>query len=245
MSGRATHPRGGSAWPAGTLVSALDETARAELFALGHAQPYRPGAVLIQQGDPRRDHVLLLRSARPGTPACAKVTAALGNGAEALLGVRVSGDLVGEMAVLRGTDRSATVTACTPTLAFRIAAADFTAYLDRHPRLWSALAAMIADRLDWANRRRLDFAAFPVPVRLARVLDELATRHGLPVEEGTDIGVRLSQPELGRLIGAKEAAVNNAVRLLKKNGLLLIRWKRLVVTDPEGLRAFGSEMWSP
>ncbi|MBG0826818.1 Crp/Fnr family transcriptional regulator [Planomonospora sp. ID67723] len=219
----------------------LDEDARGELLALGKPQSHGPGAVLIRQGDSRCDHVLLLRSARPGTYACAKVTAALGNGAEVLLGVRVSGDLVGEMAVLRGTDRSATVTACTPTLAFQIPSAVFIAYLNERPRLWSALASMVANRLDWANHRRLDFAAFSVPVRLARVLSDLAACHGFPVEEGTDLGVGLSQPELGRLIGAREAAVNNAVRLLKKNGLLIMRGRRLVVTDPEGLRAFGSE----
>ncbi|GGL28127.1 Crp/Fnr family transcriptional regulator [Planomonospora parontospora] len=219
----------------------LDEDARGELLTLGKPQPYEPGAILIRQGDSRCDHVLLLRSARPGTSACAKVTVALGNGAEALLGVRVSGDLVGEMAVLRGTDRSATVTACTPMLAFQISSAAFISYLDGHPRLWSALASMIANRLDWANHRRLDFAAFPIPVRLARVLTDLAASHGFPVEEGTDLGVGLSQPELGRLIGAREAAVNNAVRSFKENGLLLIRRRRLIITDPEGLRAFGTE----
>lgn len=228
-------------WPSGTLMSALDGTERNELFGLGEPQPHEAGTILIRQGDPRRDHVLLLRSVRSTSPACAKITAILDNGAEALLGIRVSGDLVGEMATLRKMDRSATVTACTPLMAFRIPSDVFFAYLNGHPHLWHALASMIAERLEWANQRRLEFGAFEVPVRLARVLCDLAVRHGFAVEGGTDPGIRLSQPELGRLIGAKEAAVNNAVRLLKQNGLLLTDYRKIVITDLTALRAFGYE----
>ncbi|WP_433369411.1 Crp/Fnr family transcriptional regulator [Streptosporangium sp. CA-115845] len=226
-------------WPAGTLMSAVDGLERNELFNLGEPQRHEAGAILIRQGDPRRDHVLLLRSIRSTSPACAKITAILDNGAEALLGIRLSGDLVGEMATLRGMDRSATVMACTPLVAFRIPTATFFAYLNERPHLWHALASMIAERLEWANQRRLEFGAFEVPVRLARVLGDLAARHGFAVDGGTDLGIRLSQPELGRLIGAKEAAVNNAVRLLKQNGLLLTDYRKIVITDLAALRAFG------
>lgn len=227
-------------WPLGTLMATLDDGERNKLFGLGEPQRHEPGAVLLRQGDPQRDHVLLLRSIRSSSPACAKVTAILDNGAEALLGIRLSGDLVGEMATLRDMDRSATVTACTPLLAFRIPAVTFFSYLNEHPRLWHALAYMIAERLEWANQRRLEYTAFEVPVRLARVLGELAARHGFAVESGTDLGIRLSQPELGRLIGAKEAAVNNAVRLLKRNGLLLTDYRKIIIADLGALRAFGS-----
>ncbi|GHE40138.1 Crp/Fnr family transcriptional regulator [Streptosporangium violaceochromogenes] len=232
--------KSGHSWPAGTLMAGLDDSARGALLALGKPQPHQAGSILIRQGDPQRDHVLLLRSVRPGVSACAKVTAALDNGVEVLLGVRVSGDIVGEMAVLQGVDRSATVTACTPMLAFRIPAGSFLSCLNEHPRSWPALASMIARRLDWANRRILDLAAFDVPMRLIRVLSEVAARHGVAVDGGTDLGVRLSQPELGRLIGAKEAAVSKAVRTLKENGLLRIEYRRVIITDLERLRAFGA-----
>ncbi|MEU4830102.1 Crp/Fnr family transcriptional regulator [Streptosporangium sp. NPDC023615] len=221
-------------------MSVLDDKARSELFNLGKPQRHEPGAVLIRQGDQHCDHVLLLRAVHATSPACAKVTAVLADGTEVLLGIRLSGDLVGEMGTLRERDRSATVTACTPLITFRIAAPVFFAHLDEHPRLWSALATMMAERLESANRRRLEFAAFDVPVRLARVLDELAARHGFTVEDGTHLGVTLSQPELGRLIGAKEAAVNKAVRILKQHGLLLTDYKKMIITDLEALRTFGS-----
>jgi len=218
-------------------MAAFDQQTKAEFLALGEPQRFETGEVLLRQGDPRSDRVYLLRSVRTGTSACAKVTANLGTGVETLLSIRVSGDLVGEMGVLRGAERSATVTSCTPTLAYRIAANAFLAFLGRNPHLGAALAAMIADRLEWSNQRRLDFAAFDVTVRLARVIGELARRHGIETADGIELGVSLSQQELGRLIGARDAAVGKAMRVLKESGVLRTGYRQLIVTDPDQLRA--------
>ncbi|MEV1248934.1 Crp/Fnr family transcriptional regulator [Nonomuraea sp. NPDC049750] len=218
-------------------MAAFDQQAKADFLALGEPQRFEAGEVLLRQGDPRSDRVYLLRSVRPGTSACAKVTANLGTGVETLLSIRVSGDLVGEMGVLRGAERSATVTLCTPTLAFRISANTFLGFLGRNPHLGAALAAMIADRLEWSNQRRLDFAAFDVTVRLARVIGELARRHGIETAAGLELGVSLSQQELGRLIGARDAAVSKSMRALKESGVLRTGYRQLIITDPDQLRA--------
>ncbi|MBB5130604.1 CRP-like cAMP-binding protein [Thermocatellispora tengchongensis] len=218
-------------------MAALDQRARDEFLALGEPRRHESGEVLIHQHDLRCDRVYLLRSARTGASACAKVTANLDNGMEILLGVRVHGDLIGEMGVLRGAPRSATVTVCSPSLAYRIPASAFLAFLDRNPRVGVALAGMIAERLQWANQRRLDFAAFDVQARLARVIGELARRHGVAVPDGTDLGVTLSQQELGLLVGARDAAVGKAMRALREGGALRTRYRRIIITDPVRLEA--------
>jgi CRP/FNR family cyclic AMP-dependent transcriptional regulator len=51
---------------------------------------------------------------------------------------------------------------------------------------------MITARLDWADRRRLDFAGYDVRTRLARVITELADRHGYETSQGYELGVQLS-----------------------------------------------------
>ena len=98
---------------------------------------------------------------------------------------------------------------------------------------------MIADRLDWANRRRLDFASYDVPVRLARVMVELVDRHGYRSPDGYELGVWISQAELGKLISAKEDAVRKAMRRLKDEELVVARYRRVVITDLAGIRAFA------
>ena len=174
-------PPGGPSAPSWT-DSAPEE--RAELLGLVPSSP-RHGEPLIYQGDRERSEVYLLRSV-PGQrlTACVKVTAYLESGGAAILGIRVSGDVVGELAALRKKPRSAMVTACSPMLVHVIRAEAFTDFLDRHPAAWNALARMIADQLDWANRQKNRLR----PVQRARtgrdVLVELSGRHG--VDRGTE-----------------------------------------------------------
>ena len=148
-------------WPPRTLMARLDGPAGDELLHLVPGRLYPLGAVLISQGDEGR-HVYLLRPAPYGRSACVKVTARLANGAEALLGIRMGGDVVGELAVLGHRPRTATVTACSPLIGHAIPADVFTAFLQRRPAAWSAVSLMIADRLEWANRRRVDYGLFKV-----------------------------------------------------------------------------------
>ncbi|MGW4638135.1 Crp/Fnr family transcriptional regulator [Sphaerisporangium sp. NPDC004334] len=213
----------------------LEPDIRDELLALAPPAIRKRGQVLIRQGAHDR-HVFLLRSAAGGHGVLAKVTADLANGEQTLLGVRVSGDLVGEMASLRGLARSATVTLCSDSFVHVISDEVFTAFLHAHPAAWHAVTQMVADRLDWANRRRADMAGLDVVGRLVHVLIELAAQHGHPVEEGFDLGVPLTQPELGRLIGAKEDAVGKAMRHLARLRLTRTRYGRVIILDLDRLR---------
>ncbi|WP_157619995.1 Crp/Fnr family transcriptional regulator [Saccharothrix sp. NRRL B-16348] len=209
---------------------------RSGLLSLGRQRVIRTNEHLTRQGD-REMGVFLLKSAVSGSAVCAKVTRVAQNGSEALIGVRVAGDVIGEGAALRqDLIRSATVTACTDLLVQVIERRQFLAYLDRNPEAWHALCALITDRLDWANRRRADFAAYDVKVRLVRVLLELAETHGVPGPLGVDLGVAVSQEELGRLIGAKPDAVGVALKALKAKGLVTARYRGVRIRDLESLR---------
>ncbi|MEV4528538.1 Crp/Fnr family transcriptional regulator [Streptosporangium sp. NPDC049304] len=210
---------------------------RKELLGLVPPSPRQAGEPLIYHGDRERSEVYLLRSV-PGQriTACAKVTAYLESGGSVVLGIRVSGDVVGELAALRREPRSAMVTACSPMLVHVIRAEVFTDFLDRHPAAWNALARMIADRLDWANRRRIDFAQFSVPVRVANVLVELSGRHGVDRADGKrDLGVDLTHEEIANLVGAGKDAVFKAIRRFKELELIAPGHRRKIVIDPIGL----------
>ncbi len=168
-----------------------------------------------------------------------KITARLPNGTEGLLGIRLCGDVVGELAALHGSPRSATAITCREVDVQVIQSSEFRGFLDRHGEAWPAVSQMIADRLEWANQRRLDYAGYPVAVRLARILVLLADRHGNPSEGGLDLGVTLSQDEIGMLIGARRDAVGQAVAKLKSKRLIATSYRTITITDPDGLRAFA------
>ncbi|MFG2354446.1 Crp/Fnr family transcriptional regulator [Streptomyces sp. NPDC048521] len=216
-------------WPARSLLGAVSPEARQELLELGVPTRYEAGEVLLSEGA-RDRHVLLLLSG------FAKVTARVENGEESLLAVRVGGDSVGEMAAMDGAPRSATVTACGPLSARVVQPGLLHALLVRRPEVHLTLTGIIADRLRWANRRRLDFRGYPAKVRLARLLVELGTSYGHPVEDGVVLGCRLTQPELAALTGAAETTVHKGLRELRRDGLLRTGYGSTVIRDLARLR---------
>lgn len=231
---------GGPVWARNSFLARLPEQQAEQLLGLARQVRYQPGEVILRQGD-TETHVCLLQPVDRGAVACAKVTAMLANGAEGLLGIRVSGDLVGEQAAIAQGQRSATVTACSAVLVGQVTRERFLTFLGAHPGAWQAVTTMVNDRLNSANRRRLDFAAFDVAGRLSRVLVELVELHGHAVGGNHTIGVELSQPELGRLIGAGTDAVGRAMHRLKAAGLVRSQYRSVIVLDLEALRVFAED----
>jgi CRP/FNR family transcriptional regulator, cyclic AMP receptor protein len=223
-------------WHPGSLMSRLDQQTASEFIRLAPAQPHLAGAVLIRQGA-EGSHVCLLQAASRSTCACVKVTAASENGTEALLGIRASGDIVGELAVLGHQPRTATVTAVSPLISYAIPAKAFTAFLKRRPDAWEAVTWMIADRLNWANRRRVDYASHDVTVQIARVIADIIEIYGYRSEAGSELGVSLSQSELGGLVGSSREATAKTVRRLRDLGLVETSYRKIIVRDLAGLRS--------
>lgn len=217
-------------WPIGTLMSRLAPLTATAFLSLGVAQKVNPGRVLIREGMIEKHVILLQRGV-------AKVTAATADGRAALLSIRVAGDLIGEMSALNGSPRSATVTMCGPGLVRTVHCRDFAPFLKQHPDAAVQLAAMVADRLRFSNRRRIDFTSYPVKTRLARVLTEMAESHGHPRRHGAwEIGVRLTQPELATMCGAAEITIQKAFRDMRRSNLVSSRYGRITVWDLAALR---------
>ena len=219
-------------WPRGTFLERLPESIRSELLGLGVQRAYPGDHVLLRQGEHGGSIWLLL-------DALIKVTARVENGSEALLAIRVSGDVVGEMGAIDGGVRSATVTTCGRSVAHQIRGAVFVEFLRRQPDAGLTINRMMAERLRWANQRRLDFTGYETGVRLARVLVALAGRHGRPCLDGLDVGLPLTQTELGGMVGAREVTVQKALRSLASVGLVQPGHRGIIITDLPGLARYA------
>jgi CRP-like cAMP-binding protein len=226
---------GDGAWLPGTFLARLSGSAVNELLTVCGSRHVERGGTLTVQGEWGTD-IHVIEAADLEAAACVKVTAATRNGHEALLGIRLAGDLIGELSALSDGRRTATVTACADLICHTVTYPKFTAFLSRDPVRWEEFCRMLVERLSWSNRRRLDFAAYSVRARLARVILELVERHGKANGSGLELGVKLSQEELGRLIAAGTDAVAKALARLRAEGLVSSRYRGLLVTDPAALR---------
>jgi CRP-like cAMP-binding protein len=224
-------------WPVGTLLARLAPPTARALLRLGVEQRVAPGRVLIREGN-LESHVIVIQRG------LTKVTAEMADGRAALLSIRVAGDLLGEMSALSGSPRSATVTMCGTGLVRFVHRRDFTPFLNEFPGAAVELATMVAERLRWSNRRRIDYTSYPLKTRLARVLAELADLYGQQRRGGAlEIGVRLTQIELATMCGAAEITVHKALRDLRRSNLISTRYGRITVWNLAELR--GSADMAP
>jgi CRP/FNR family transcriptional regulator, cyclic AMP receptor protein len=219
-------------FPPSTLLGRIGPRSCTALLKLGVVRSLPTGTTIIREGDDESFVVLL-------HDALVKVSAHIADGRQALLSIRVSGDLVGEISALNGTPRTATVVTCAPSKVGIIHQAEFRAVLRQDADVAVAVAAIAADRWRRATRIRVDFNSYPVKVRLARILVELAESYGQRELSGVTLSVSLTQPELAGLCNAAEVTLQKALSELRSAGLVGTGYRRLVVRDVDALRRIG------
>ncbi|MET9398123.1 Crp/Fnr family transcriptional regulator [Kitasatospora sp. NPDC002965] len=228
-------------WPEGTLLAELRRdgspaalAAEQDILRLGTRRVHGHDETLILDQDHGRFVLLLLDG-------FAKATVEDTAGTPVLLDVRAYGDIVGEAAALDDRPRSATVSAAGPVTVRRISQPDWLHWLGTHPVAGIALSRCLVNRSRTATRRLVGLASEQVVNRLAHDLADLAQRYGSAGPRGITIRPRLTQVELGALIGAGERRVHHALHELADRGLLRLGRRSTVVLSLPGLLAVAAE----
>jgi CRP/FNR family transcriptional regulator, cyclic AMP receptor protein len=216
-----------------TFVDRLTPADSKAVRLLGTVRRYRRQATLLLEGD-RSDHVLLLREGR------VKIVNTSVDGKEVLVAVRGPGELVGELNALAGSDapRAGSVIALDDLTAQAIAAADFLAYLERHPAAALALVRQLAERLRESSGRHAEAGAYNTLHRVARELLRRADLQGKQTDEGVLVGEEMSQTDLAGLVAASRESVARALAVLRRQGLIATSRRSIRVLDVHGLRRF-------
>jgi CRP/FNR family cyclic AMP-dependent transcriptional regulator len=201
-----------------TFMERLPRRLVYDVLSLGRQRTYADGDHLVRQGDDG-DFVVVLRKAQ------VKVVSVTATGRSCLLGVRRAGDLVGEMSILDGGPRCASVIADGSVSGCSIPAPRFTRLMRKEPDVAREVARTMTGRLREADIRRADFT-YPVLVRVIRLLAEHVPEGAAPDRPAT---VRLTQREIADLVGAAEVSVQKALRELVVAGLATTGYGVLVV----------------
>jgi len=167
------------------------------------------GAQIFSRGDPG-DSLFLILTGR------VRISILTPDGRELSFSHAVPGDIVGEIAVLDGSPRSANATALSDMMALRLSARDFNHLVDQHSSLARAAIRLLCRRLRELSDHLEDIALLPLSVRLARFfLNRLgAPQNGQPAGEAERVSLGISQGELALLLGASRPKVNAALMTL-------------------------------
>ena len=131
-----------------------------------------------------------------------KVELASESGAQRILAILRPGAVVGELALVDGKPRSATVTALRESRLRFISRATFDEVVARDPELLRAVAAVLAGRLRDTNQALATSNFMPVKGRVALAMSALMESFGQPVGPGrTLIKVKLAQGDIAAMAG--------------------------------------------
>ena len=206
--------------PQGSLFSACRADELADLLALSTRHDMKKGQTLLLQGDPG-DQVLILLSGN------AKVTMGAMNGREITLDYADAGALLGEIAVLDGGERSASVIALSSGSYLRLSRAAFEAFIERQPGVAWRLLKELARRLRQTNSTVESDRAFSSGPRLARFLQRLMLS-----ETATGrLRLDLSQAELGAFAGMSRENINRQLSAWADAGIIALEHGQIRVRD--------------
>ncbi|AEM82617.1 Crp/Fnr family transcriptional regulator [Streptomyces violaceusniger] len=225
-------PAGTWTWPPSSPLGSLAGPARDRLLALGAGRRYEADRVLMREGE-RTTFVLVLLHG------VVKATGRAPDGRDALLAVRMGGDLVGELAAADGGPRSATVTTCGAVIARVVSRDEFLGCTHREPEIAHAVNASVVSKLRAANTHRVDFTGCDASTRLARVLHQIVLTHGERSGAGAVIRWPITQPELATLSGAAEPTVQKVLRRLREAGVISTGYRTVRVEDLARLRSIA------
>lgn len=202
--------------------SALGDAERAKLTEMAVRQSYRRGDVLCREGD-RADSVLFLRSG------FVRITSVTPDGREVLMGVRGTGDVIGELAVIDRGPRSATVTALEDVEALKVPGVRFAAVSRKDPGIAWCLALVLAERMRALGKQWLDIGGGTIPRRVAAQLMQLAVQHG--VRRGVDVEVVIpgTQAELAMTAAISRESWVRATRELRARGVISTGRRKLTI----------------
>jgi len=197
------------------LFSELDEEELHQLATVMREQHYKKHTTIVHVDDPG-SALYILKSG------LVKITIEDQHGYEMILRILYPTDFFGEMSLLDGMPRSATVTTQEVSEVLTIAREHFLHIVEKSPKLLLKMTAVLSKRLRKANELIHSLAFFDVYGKVARVLLNLAAERGRVTEQGTVIDMRLTQQELADLAGMTRETMARTLREFQQAGCIRV-----------------------
>jgi CRP/FNR family transcriptional regulator, cyclic AMP receptor protein len=198
-----------------SLFSELKEDELRQIAGVVREQHYRKNVTIFHINDPG-NALFILKSGM------VKITIEDQSGREIILRILYPTEFFGEMALIDGMPRSATVTTQEPSDALIIYREQFISLIEKSPKILLDMAAVLSRRLRKVNELIRSLAFYDVYGKVARVLLNLAAERGRTTGLGTVIDLRLTQQELAELAGMSRETMTRTLRDFQQAGCVRI-----------------------
>lgn len=206
------------------MFTDLDPATRHRIAAAAVSRTYRKGQLLFVEDDPGESLVVV----REGAVAVFRTSAA---GERALLQVVRPPGVLGEVSLLDGAPRSASVEALESCSILALSRTAFLDLVHDNPRILDSVLHSLGGLIRRLTDQNTDHVFLDLAGRVAKTLVRLAGDASTTI-----VTVELNQSQLAEMAGGSRQSVNQAIGAFAGRGWLRTEGRRIVIVDLPALR---------
>ncbi|MGH7044757.1 MAG: Crp/Fnr family transcriptional regulator [Stellaceae bacterium] len=207
------------------LLGKLSDSEIDALLTYSRVEHYAAGQEIFAKGSPGQSLMAVLRGS-------VRISSISLEGREIVFNIINPGEIVGEIAMLDGGERSGDATAITDAEVLVLSRRDFMPYLENHADICLMLIRVLCQRLRQTSEQVEDLLFRHLEARVAKALLHLAAQSTGTGIRSAALALHLSQSELGHIVGSSRESVNKQLQVWQKAGLIDLAKGSIVIRDP-------------
>jgi CRP-like cAMP-binding protein len=211
------------------IFAELEEKDLLRVVKLGTSQKYKKGNIVVLEQESGAALFVIITGK-------VKVVRMDEDGREVILSMFGPGEFFGEMSLLDGLARSASVVATVKSELFMIHRRDFLELLNEFPTVTISLLAELAMRLRKADMQIKSLSLKDAEGRVANVMLILADDVGIFRKGKVEIDELPLQQDIANMAGTSRETVSRMIHLFVESGEVQIKGNKLIINDYEAFR---------
>jgi|WetSurMetagenome_2_1015567.scaffolds.fasta_scaffold435700_1 CRP/FNR family transcriptional regulator, cyclic AMP receptor protein len=212
------------------LLADLPEAQLGDLASYLKEKHFRRGEYIIYEGDEGNELFIIIEG-------LVKITKLNEDGREKILATLGEGEFFGELALVDGAPRSATVQAKSACIMYSLARNEFLNLLRQAPEVCLSIITVLARRLREANIQIEDMTFKDARSKLVSLLLELASKYGGPTAASDKVRLqhKFTHQELADMISSSRETVSRLMGNLLEEGFIeMDSDHHLLIKKPKG-----------
>lgn len=211
------------------IFAELEDKDLQRIAKLGTRQKYKKGNIVVLEQESGAALFVIIAGK-------VKVVRMDEDGKEVILSMFGPGEFFGEMSLLDGMARSASVVATVKSELFMIHRRDFLELLHEYPSVAIALLAELAMRLRKADMQIKSLSLKDAAGRVANVLLMLADDLGVFRKGKVEVEDLPLQQDIANMAGTSRETVSRMLHQFIRDGKVQLKGNKLIINDFEGFR---------
>jgi CRP-like cAMP-binding protein len=211
------------------IFNELSDQELEKIAALGVRKKYKKGSIILLEEETGAALFVIITGK-------VKIVRMDDDGREVILSILGESDFFGEMAILDGLTRSASVVATSKSELFMIHRRDFLKLLNDYPMVAIALLRELTGRLRKADTQIKSLSLKDAAGRVANVVLQLADEIGMFRKGRVEIDELPLQQDLANMAGTSRETISRMIHKFIKKGYLQLQGNKLIINDYESFK---------